>query len=62
MAIPVMLQEDGIKKISLLEFAGADIRVGRILDVRDDEGARKPMNVLSVGFCAQIGSGRSLQA
>jgi export-related chaperone CsaA len=51
-----MLQEDGIKKISLPEFSGADIRVGRILDAKDHEGAKKPMYVLSVGFGSEIGT------
>jgi methionyl-tRNA synthetase len=51
-----MIQEDGIKKISLSEFAGADIRVGRILEVRDHEGARKPMYVLTVGLGAEMGT------
>ena len=42
--------------IRIGEFGKADIRVGRIADVKVHEGARKPMYVLSVDFGEEIGT------
>ena len=38
------------------EFRNADIRIGRIVDVKVHEGARKPMYVLSVDLGREIGT------
>lgn len=46
----------GPKNIGFEEFRSADIRVGRITEVRVHEGARKPMYVLSVDFGEEIGT------
>ncbi len=37
------------------EFAALDIRVGKIIEVLDHEGARKPMYKLKVDLGAEIG-------
>ncbi|MCL4373757.1 MAG: tRNA-binding protein [Candidatus Marsarchaeota archaeon] len=34
--------------VSIEEFGSIDLRVGRIIEVKDHEGARKPMYVLKV--------------
>lgn len=51
-----MIQESEIKNISLLEFSAADMRVGRITEVRDHAGTRRPMYVLSVYLGEEIGT------
>ena len=47
---------DGPKSIGFDEFRSADIRVGRITEVKVHEGARKPMYVLSVDLGKEIGT------
>lgn len=46
---------EGPRTIDLNEFRNADIRVGRIVEAKVHEGARKPMYVLSVDLGKEFG-------
>ncbi len=41
--------------VSINEFANIDMRVGRIVDVQDHEGARKPIYKLKVDLGEELG-------
>ena len=41
--------------VSIDEFKNIDIRIGKILEVKDHELARKPMYILRIDFGAEIG-------
>jgi export-related chaperone CsaA len=47
--------------VTIDEFAAIDLRVGRIIEVEDLEGARKPMYRLKVDLGAELGT-RNLAA
>jgi methionine--tRNA ligase beta chain len=49
-------KEEGPKTIRIGDFASADLRVGRITEVKVHEGARKPMYVLTVDLGKEIGT------
>ena len=49
-------KEEGQRTIKLGDFGSVDLRIGRVVDVKVHEGARKPMYVLSVDFGKEIGT------
>jgi methionyl-tRNA synthetase len=52
---PKEAKAEGPRTITMDEFRSADIRIGRVVDVKVHEAARKPMYVLSVDLGKEIG-------
>jgi export-related chaperone CsaA len=53
--VPKETRTEEPRTIRMDEFKDADLRIGKVVDVKVHEGARKPMYVLSVDLGKEIG-------